>query len=197
MTKRVALAVMLVAQVAGADSSKIDKYGMVVIDSKELVSKVSLVSLTGSSPEAVLRGLHTIARAKEPIALDDDVKDSQVWMFGTPIAKTKVKTPGGDLALRIEFVGLGGTENGERLGDVVRPAHLVVLVLKGDESADTVDKALAAIKPHLRPDRADQLCLWLEKQGSASYSAPVIGVGKNALLPGIVRTISSGKSPGK
>jgi hypothetical protein len=169
-----------------------------VLDSRELVSKISLVTL-GASAQPILRALHTVSHAKEPLALDDEMEGAHVWMFGAPIAKTKVRTTLGDYALRIEFLGLEGTANMQRLGDVVRPAHLVVLVLTGDEEPETVAATAQSIRAQMRAERSEQLAVWIEHDRGRSYGLPVLGSGKggaSSLLSAIVQTIRSGKSPG-
>ena len=176
-----------------------ERYGVPVLASRELISHVSVVSLSGRAAEPLLRGLRTVSRAKEPLAVDDEVPNADVFMFGAPIERTRVHTAHGEYALRVEFVGVDGAAH-RRLDDVVRASHLVVVVLKGDEPVADVAAALKTIRAGMRADRADQVALWLEGEARAPYPAPVIGVGKGGgspLLSAIVKTIRSGVAPGR
>jgi hypothetical protein len=177
----------------------LEKYGVPVLASRELISHVSVVALSGKSAEPLLRGLRTVSHSKEPLAIDDEVADANIFMFGAPIEKTRVRTAYGDYALRVEFLGVDGAAH-QRLNEVLRGSHLVVVVLRGDEPEAEVTAALKTIRAGMRTDRADQVALWLEGERRASYPAPVIGVGKGGgakLLSTIVSTIRSGVSPGQ
>src|SRR5689334_982103 len=77
---------------------EVERYGVPVLASRELISHVSVVSLGGHSAEPLLRGLRTVSRSKEPLAVDDEVPNANVFMFGAPIEKTRVHTAYGDYA---------------------------------------------------------------------------------------------------
>jgi hypothetical protein len=160
-----------------------DRYGTSVLDSKELFSKVTIVDLQGNASEATIRDLQKATHGKGPIAIDDQSPDHPVWMYETKIANQKVRVQAGELALHVEFVGVNGTKH-ERLEEAVSPAHLVVVLVKGDETKEQLAEAKTAIESRLRSDRKDAILFQPAKAGGP------------ALLGEIIKTIKSGKAPG-
>ncbi len=181
---------------AGAPT-KSDRYGIPLVDSHELVSNVAIVGLTGTPTQGLMRAIHAAEHAKEPLATDDQSPEAPVWMFGSPVTKVKAHTSAGDCSLRIEFLGFDGIGN-DRLSEVVKPAHLVVLVLSGTETKDVIEAALKKIRGEVRPERIDQVVIWAEHDAPGPFSAPFISsskAGPAGLLSAIVKTIASGKPP--
>jgi hypothetical protein len=155
-----------------------EKFGMTDLSAHEVISKVSIVTLGGKG-EGLFRQLLAASKTKERLAVDSS-QDTPILMFGAP-TQTKVTTSVGACKLRLEFLGVDGTQ-GPQVGDVVSSAHLVVLVVSGHEPKEEIDTAVTKLRKQMRPDRKSQLVVWSKGDGKS-------------LLSTVVRTIQTGKLP--